>query len=427
MHKTAVIKYKPHPGQVEFHFHPARFRVLNCGRRWGKTVAGANEFIRQIWQQGEGREKIGIVGFAVAPTYWHTQRQWTEFFNFCPHELIEEVRRAEHRVILKGKRDVWFKSADNPDSLRSQGVKVLWVDEGAQIAEEAWNLALRPALMDEKGIAFFTGTPRGHNWYFQLYTRGQDPSQIDYKSWSFPSCTNPYLDPAEIASFARDMPELAYRQEVMAEFLEDVGSVFRGVDRIVKGTFQPPEPHKEYVMGGDLAKLKDFTVLIVLNMDGHLCAFDRFTQIDWVFQRKRIVQLAQQYNARLLIDSSGVGDPVCDELHRENVRVEGYKFTSGTKKDLIENLSMMIESQKLTIPPIPELINELKLCGYKTTPSGNVQYGAPEGYHDDCVTALALAAWQLKRSPPPGIGVMFGEPDELPWKKGNIYNHPFFH
>ena len=136
---------------------------------WGKTVAGANEFIRQIWRQGEGKEKMGIVGFAVAPTYWHTQRQWSEFFNFCPPELIEEIHRTDRHVTLKGKRHVWFKSADNPDSLRSQGVKVLWVDEGAQISEEAWTMALRPSLMDEKGIAVFTGTPRGHNWYFRLW------------------------------------------------------------------------------------------------------------------------------------------------------------------------------------------------------------------------------------------------------------------
>jgi hypothetical protein len=360
-----------------------------------------------MWLQGEGKEKSGIVGFAVAPTYWHTQRQWSEFFNYCPAELIEEIHRADRHVLLRGNRNIWFKSADNPDSLRSQGIKVLWVDEGAQIAEEAWTLALRPALMDEKGIAFFTGTPRGHNWYFQLWTRGQDPSQTDYKSWSFPSSSNPYLDPAEIAAFARDMPELAYRQEVLAEFLEDVGSVFRGVDRIVKGSFEPPNRFKQYVMGADLAKLEDFTVLVVLDADGRLVAFDRFSELDWVFQRKRIVQLAQRYDVRLLIDSSGVGDPVCDELYRENVRVEGYKFTNATKKDLIENLSIMIENQQLTIPNIPELINELKLYGYKTTASGNVQYGAPEGYHDDCVVALALAAWQLKRSPPPGVGVGF--------------------
>ena len=401
MQKTVLIRYKPHPGQLAFHMCTARFRVLNCGRRWGKTVAGANEFIRQILKQGPN-----IVGFAVAPTYWHTQRQWSEFFNFCPRELIEKVQRAERHVILKGNRNVWFKSADNSDSLRSQGVKVLWVDEGAQIAEGAWTLALRPALMDEKGIAFFTGTPRGHNWYFQLWTRGQDPSKTDYKSWSFPSVSNPYLDPAEIAAFARDMPELAYRQEVLGQFLEDVGSVFRGVDRIVQGSFVPFDQHKQYVMGVDLAKLEDFTVLCVLDMNGHLCAFDRFSELDWVFQRKRIVQLAQRYDARLLIDSTGVGDPVCDELFRENVRIDRYKFTNATKKDLIENLSIMIENGQLTIPQVSELINELKLYGYKTTPSGNVQYGAPEGYHDDCVVALALAAWQLKHTPPiTGIGV----------------------
>jgi hypothetical protein len=111
----------------------------------------------------------------------------------------------------------------------------------------------------------------------------------------------------------------------------------------------------------------------------------------------------------LLIDSSGVGDPVEDELCREKVRVDGYKFTNATKKDLIENLSIMIENQQLSIPQIPVLINELKLYGYKTTRSGNVQYGAPEGYHDDSVIGLALAAWQLKRAPSPssGMGIAF--------------------
>ena len=76
----------------------------------------------------------------------------------------------------------------------------------------------------------------------------------------------------------------------------------------------------------------------------------------------------------MLIDSTGIGDPICDELYRENVRIDGYKFTNANKKDLIENLSIMIENQQLTIPYVPELINELKLYGYKTTASGNVQY-----------------------------------------------------
>jgi hypothetical protein len=111
----------------------------------------------------------------------------------------------------------------------------------------------------------------------------------------------------------------------------------------------------------------------------------------------------------LLIDSTGVGDPICDELHRENLRVEGYKFTNATKKDLIENLSIMIENQQLTIPQVPELINELKLYGYKTTSSGNVQYGAPEGYHDErcfsvgCLATKADPASRRRRFLPPSL------------------------
>jgi hypothetical protein len=285
----------------------------------------------------------------------------------------------------------------NPDSLRSEGLNFLWVDEGAQIKEEAWNLALRPALMDKKGRAIFTGTPKGHNWYWQLWSRGQDPKQLDYKSWNYPSQNNPYLDPKEIEDFARDMPKRAYEQEILGLFIEDIGSVFRGVEACVKGTLKPHSRNKRYVAGADLAKYEDFTVVCILDDNVHLCAFDRFGELDWVFQRKRIVNLCQQYNARLLIDSTGVGDPVYDELRREQLRVDGYKFTNASKADLIENLSIQIENQAISYPDIPELINELKLYGYETGKTGIIRYGAPEGYHDDIVIALALAAWQLKK------------------------------
>lgn len=401
MSLTLRIKYEPHKGQVEFHSSCARFRVLACGRRWGKTICGANETIKLI-----AESQVESVTFCVAPTYWHTQKQWREFLRYCPHELIRQVNRAERHILLIGDRHVWFKSADNPDSLRSEGLDVLWVDEGAQIKEEAWNLALRPALMDKKGVAIFTGTPKGHNWYFQVWTRGQDKKQVDYESWNFPSQNNPYLDPQEIAEFARDMPDMAYKQEVLGLFIEDVGSVFRNVEACINGSLEPYQTSKRYVMGADLAKHQDFTVLCVLDHNGHLVGFDRFSQLDWVFQRRRIVSLAQQYHARLVIDSTGVGDPVYDELKREHVNVEGYKFTSASKKDLIENLSIALDNHTVSYPDIPELINELRLYGYTVGSTGLIKYSAPEGYHDDCVIALALAAWQLRT--PSGKAWKFG-------------------
>jgi hypothetical protein len=190
------------------------------------------------------------------------------------------------------------------------------------------------------------------------------------------------------------MPELAYRQEILAEFLDDVGSVFRNIKGCVNGSLEEPIAGKRYVAGCDLAKHEDFTVICVLDDHGHLVYFDRFSQLDWVFQSKRIVDICRRYNnARLLLDSTGVGDPIYDNLRRSGLSVEGYKFTNASKKDLIENLSIAIENKAITYPDIPVLLSELGLFGYKISPAGVTTYNAPDGYHDDCVIALALASW----------------------------------
>lgn len=398
------IKFKFHPGQLLFHQSHARFRLLASGRRWGKTKVGAVEFLYLLLNRPEG-----AVGYCVAPTYQHSRKQWKELIRYCPPELIEDVNRSLKIITLIGHREIQFKSADSPDSMRSEGVSVAWVDEGGQIAEDRWTLELRPSLMDEKGDVIFTGTPHGKNWYFQLYTRGQDKEQTDYKSWAFSSYTNPYLDPKEIDEFKRDMPELAFRQEILAEFLDDVGSVFRNVERIVKGKLEEPQSGKHYVTSADLAKLVDYTVTVSMDDNGHVCGFDRFDTIDWPLIRARVANQARQYNnSRLIIDSSGVGEPNFEEFQRqEGLVVEGYKFTNASKKELIENLAMMIENQEISIPDIPVLINELRIFGYKMTSSGLVQYSAPEGYHDDCVIALALAAW-LQHQPVPKPAWVFG-------------------
>jgi hypothetical protein len=396
------VKYTPHPKQLEFHQSKARFRILSCGRRWGKTVAGANEYIRM-----RTSSPPDTVGYCVAPTYSHSVKQWKEIKRYCPKELIMRENLSNHTMTLIGNRDIYFKSADSPDSMRGDAVYDAWWDEPAQVKEERFTLEFRPSIMDTHGPVIFTGTPAGKNWYFQLWTRGQDPAQRkDYESWAFSSYTNPYLDPKEIDEFKRDMPELAYRQEILAEFLDDVGSVFRNVNNCIQGTLEPPNYQKRYVAGCDLAKHEDFTVIYVLDQQGHLCFSDRFSQLDWIFQSQRIQATCKQYNnARLVIDSTGVGDPVFDYLKRLGVKVEGYKYNTASKADLIENLSQMIETRQITFPKLPELINELGMFGYKRRASGTYEYSAPDGYHDDCVNALALAAWQLKTAHNPSPGV----------------------
>lgn len=388
------IPFKFHEGQLRFHCSTARFRLLACGRRWGKTKVGAVETILQALKAPEGS-----VIYCVAPTFSHSRKQWKEILYYLPHQLITRINRAEHVIEVVGNREFAFKSADSPDSMRGDRVYFAWLDEGSLMAEERWTHEIRPALMDTRGGAIFTGTPKGKNWYFQLFIKGQE-KRDGFESWCFSSYTNPYLDRREIDEFRATMPELAFRQEILAEFLDDVGSVFRNVRAHIAGTLEEPSAGKAYYMGVDLAKTRDFTVICVLDNDGHLCAFDRFSQLDWVFQLKRIENLALKYRARVVIDSSGVGDPIYDALRRRGLNVSGFKFTNETKKDLIENLSLMLDNGQITYPDVPVLVNELQLFGYTVSPGGVIRYTAPEGYHDDCVIALALAAWPLQQPKP---------------------------
>ena len=142
-----------------------------------------------------------------------------------------------------------------------------------------------------------------------------------------------------------------------------------------------------------MARVTDFTVLSIVDNNNHLCFFDRFNRIDWSWQKARIIESVRAYNAKLCVDSTGIGDPIFEDLRRAGLNVESFKFTSDSKNDLIQSLAIAFEQGKISIPPIKELVNELMIFEYEMGKTGNIRYSAPEGYHDNAVISLALANW----------------------------------
>lgn len=382
--KTITIQYKPHPKQKLFHYSKARFRILAAGRRFGKSEAAVNEAIK-------ASTKPKSICWIVAPTYQQSMINLRKLKKFLPPEIIKNINKSEKYIELINGSTLWIKSGDNPDTLRGEGIDFLIIDEAAMVKREAWEESLRPALSDTKGKAIFISTPKGPNWFMDLWTRGQDPEYQDYESWRFITADNPFIAPDEIAEAKRTLPELVFNQEYMSMFIENVGAVFRGVESCIGGSFEDYNMDKSYVMGVDLAKYVDFTVLVVMDDNGHVVAFERFNQIDWEFQKKRIEILVDEYHPKIIIDSTGVGDPIYESLKRKGMNVEGYKFTSESKKQLVEGLSIAIEQHSITYPDIPELINELRIFGFEISKTGNISYNAPSSHHDDCVIALGLA------------------------------------
>lgn len=395
-----VIGYTPHNAQWQLHECPARFRILTCGRRWGKTLACVNE----MWKAA--LERNGALCWWVAPFYRTTEIGYRLAKQANP-DLIKKAIDTKMRIELVNGSVLEFRSAENEDALRGEGVDFLIVDEAAMVKKTAWEEALRPTLSDRKGRAIFISTPKGRNWFYDLFQRGQNPDFPDYASFTFPTSSNPFIDPAELEDVKKTLPADVYGQEYEAEFLKDGAGVFRGVYDCIGGELSPPEEGKRYVAGWDIARTTDYSVVTIMDAEtGQVVAFDRFNQVDWKTQLNRVESLVKEYHdAKLWLDATGVGDPLLEQLQDRGLDVEGFTFTATSKKQLVHNLQRLISEQGIRYPNIPELLYELEIFEYQVTKSGNLTYSAPPGAHDDCVMSLGLVAWGFTNDVPPQLFV----------------------
>ena len=379
------INYKPHAKQQLFHDSNARWRILDCGRRWGKTQCAIAEGVKLSFIKPKQR------GWVVAPTYPLSQEDWRTLKELMPAELIKDELKAERKFVFLNNSEIEFKSADNEAGLRGAGLNWCILDEASRIKEDSWN-ALRPALSDKRGRGIFISTPKGKNWFYRLYILGKENKE-NYESWKFPSSTNPYFPIDEWEETKLNYPADWFSQEYEASFLDDVAAVFRGLRNRIKGELEDYNPDKNYYAGIDLAKYQDFTVITIIDDDKHLCYFDRFNKLDWSIQKVKILKVLNDYHAQAFIDSTGVGDPIYEELKTLYSEIYGFKFTNETKQNLIVALQIAFEKEEITFPKLECLIDELEAFEYEMLPSGRVRYNAPQGYHDDCVISLALANW----------------------------------
>jgi hypothetical protein len=290
------------------------------------------------------------------------------------------TREVEKMVEFPGGGFVQVKSADNPDSLRGEGLDFVALDECAFMKEAAWSEALRPALSDKKGKALFISTPKGRNWFWHVWLMGRDEKRNpDWMSWQFPTGTNPHIDPAEIENAKRTLPERVFLQEYMAEFIEDAGIVFRRVmDAATAETKEAPSVPGGCVFGVDWGKIEDFTVICVIDTYSREMLFmDRFNQIDYQFQVKRLKALYDKYQPVTIIpELNSMGIPVIEQLRREDLPLQPFTTTNASKADAIEALSLAFEREEIKILNDEVLINELQAYEAERLPSGMIRYDA---------------------------------------------------
>lgn len=398
---------RPHPGQQVVLDSAARFKVMNCGRRFGKTKLAA----KIILQNARKHKKML---WWVAPTYKVVKRGYAEVLRQLPDGVLmhdpppESNFDSGRSVILRFKNGtrMEFYSAERPEGMLGEGVDFAVLDEAAIMPSRIWNQIVRPTLMDRQGGALMISTPRGRNWFYKVWQRGQDIGQPDWQSWTFTSYDNPHLPDGEVDDMRKSMPRLEFEQEVLAKFIASGSSVFYLGDKAIQHNPIDPDTHfvagmppKGHIMlGVDLARTNDWTVLYgCRERDRRNCYFERMQAVTWPEQKRRIRRAVRNLlragaeGVTIVIDSTGVGDPVKEDLEADGYDVVGLNFTTH-KPNMVRLLAKDLEENRAFVLADANL-DEFESYTMTTTPSGKMSYSAPEGEHDDVVAAKMLAHW----------------------------------
>ena len=376
-----------HRGQKKVMKHPARFKVVACGRRWGKTELGKTALLlNSVWDKKRG--------WWLAPTAIMASQVWRDLKTGVRQLPGISVSESERRIDIGGGGMIAVRSAHHPDNLRGEGLDLAVLDEAAFMEPRVWPEIVRPMLTTTRGGALFLSTPFGRNWFWEQFKTGMDDEVQDWMSFRFSTANSPFIAPEELAGIRRQTSEHVWRTEYLAEFSDESGQVFRGIRAAVL-PFAPaaPEASHIYVAGVDWGRHHDYTVIAVIDATARrMVALDRFNNIGWRLQRGRLKALAAHWRPQLIwAEANSIGAPNIEALQDEGLPMRSFLTTSKSKSPLIESLALAIERGYLGLLDDPALLGELAGFSLERLPGGGYRYGAPPGSHDDTVIATALA------------------------------------
>ena len=403
--EVSVRLHRLHPGQVSVAQHPARFRVVMCGRRYGKSALG----IRLACDQALAGQPVGW----FAPSYKLALEAWRELSQRLQPVISrqnEQDKRME--LVTGGVIEVW--TLDSPDPARGRKYALAIIDE-AGIAKDlldVWQAAIRPTLVDLGGRALFLGTPKGRRHGFvTLFNRGLTGDDADWQSFRASTLENPYIPPEEIEIARKELPPEIFQQEFEGIPTDDGANPF-GLEAIRKAV-GPLSDKKPVVFGVDLARSMDYTVVCGLDAWMQVCVLERW-QAPWADTKARIKEMVK--DVPIVADATGVGDAIVADLQQMGVNVSPHVFTQSSKLRLMQRLIATFQAGDLKLPD-GWLQSELEAFEFTYTANG-VRYEAPKGYHDDGVMALALSihGWdrvQAVKPEPAKMGLVFADDPTL--------------
>jgi len=396
-------------------YAPERYSWIEGSTKSGKTAGCMTWILDRALQGRDGDNYWWVAPVSAVSQIAFDRLRGRDFLKKVPNELYV-VNLTEKSISIKNAGKIWFKSADKPDSLYGEDVYDAVIDEGSRCKPQAFD-AVRSTLTFTGGQIRIIGNVRGRGNWFYKGCRSAQAGRLNHayhkitaddavSAGVFPQAE---LDDAR-ATFEAQGRLHVYKELYMCEPSDDGGNPFgltsilectvgdaTGPDTVISDL--PPE-----VWGWDLARSVDWTVGVALDVNGAVCRFERWQKTTWKHTENKILQLT---DAPALVDSSGVGDPIVENLQKANAEwFEGFKFSSPSKQKLMEGLAISIGLGEVSYGE-GVLRNELDSFEYEHKRTHTL-YSAPSGLHDDAVMAFALAVKHVNRAAPRNVVALFG-------------------
>lgn len=236
------------PWQEQVFADPTRFKVIAAGRRCGKSRLAATTLLL------EGLKcPAGSAVLYVAPTNGQARQIIWNVLMDLGRDVIANSHINNQDITLINGATIYVRGADRPDTLRGVSLTYAVLDEVADIKPEAWEQVIRASLSDKKGRGMFIGTPKGRNWFYDLFQLGSEGADPDWKSWHFTTKDNPLIDPEEIESAKKTLSSFAFKQEYMASFSNAGSDIFK--EEWIKHGEEPQ--YGSYFVAVDLAGFEE--------------------------------------------------------------------------------------------------------------------------------------------------------------------------
>ena len=389
----ATIKgYTPHLKQKEIHNsiinESYKYYILNIGRQFGKTMLGINQML--YWAINHKGCNIAW----VTPIYKQSKKVFDEMEKVTKSSGLFEYNRSD-LTISAFNSQIQFFSGERPDNIRGNTFDYLIVDEMAFTRPELWSEVLSATVLVKGKKVIFISTPKGKNHFYQLSLQPNYDNR--YKYFHYSSYDNPMIDVEDLEERKRSLPKHIFEQEYLAKFIDNASGLFKNVDSCVIKTAE----RTQKLFGGlDIGRADDYTVLTILNKSYQMVYVQRWRQQEWSKIIDEVATKIREYNAEIFVEVNNQGDVFFEMLQNKVYNnVQPYVTSTATKPIMIEDLAVHFENKDIGILNENWLVDELNAFTYiYNEKTRRVQYGAPQGVHDDGVMSLALAVQSIKKN-----------------------------